>query len=222
VMWDRQTESWWQQVTGEAIVGALSGARLTTVPAGINSFADFRATFPDGKVLSRETGHSRAYGRNPYAGYDNVDSSPFLFAGRTDGRLRPMERVVTVSLDGEDAAYPFALLEQHRAVHDTVGNTPLVVLFRKGTASALDSGSIAASRDVGSSGVFEPAVGGRALTFRADGDRLLDRETGSEWNTLGQATGGPLAGQRLRPVVSGNHFWFAWSVFRPQTRVWSP
>ncbi len=56
VMWDRQTESWWQQVTGEAIVGALSGARLTPVPASINSFADFRTTFPNGSVLSRETG----------------------------------------------------------------------------------------------------------------------------------------------------------------------
>ncbi len=222
VMWDRQTESWWQQITGEAIVGELAGKRLTPVPAVIASFAQFRAAHPDGKVLSRETGFSRAYGRNPYVGYDDVTSSPFLYVGPSDGRLRPMERVVTVSLNGEDAAYPFSLLEQHGAVHDAVGGRPIVVLHRKGTASALDQGSIPASRDVGSTAVFEPVAAGHALTFRLAGDRLVDAETGSEWNVLGQATAGPLAGQRLTPIVSGTHFWFAWAAFKPQTRVWSP
>jgi hypothetical protein len=67
VMWDRQTESWWQQITGEAIVGALAGARLTPVPAAIQSFAAFRAAFPNGRVLSRETGVRRDYGRHRYA-----------------------------------------------------------------------------------------------------------------------------------------------------------
>ena len=107
-------------------------------------------------------------------------------------------------------------------VLDTVGGTPLVVIFSQGNASALDAATIAASRDVGSSGVFEPGVGGRPLTFRADGDRLLDVETGSAWNTLGQSIGGPLAGQRLRPLTHGNHFWFAIAAFRPQVRVWTP
>jgi hypothetical protein len=222
VMWDRQTESWWQQITGEAMVGELAGKRLAPVPVSITSFAQFKAAFPNGRVLSRETGHRRDYGRNPYVGYDDVNSSPFLFTGKTDGRLRPMERVVTVSLNGEDAAYPFALLEQHSVAHDTVGGTPIVVFFRKGTASALDGSSIATSRDVGATGVFDPIVEGRPLTFRAVGDRVLDSETGSEWSVLGQATAGPLAGKRLAPLVHGTHFWFAWAVFKPATRIWSP
>ena len=229
VMWDRQTESWWQQIGGEAIVGQLSGKRLTPLPASINSFADFKAAFPNGQVLSRETGHVRDYGRNPYSGYDDVNSSPFLFTDQADGRLRPMERVVTVSLNGEDVAYPFAQLEQRRLAHDTVGGTPIVVIYRKGTASALDASTIASSRDIGSTGVFEPrlaptadAPAGQRLTFRAEGERLVDAETGSEWSTLGQATAGPLVGRRLVPVIHGNHFWFATAAFLPNVRIWQP
>lgn len=77
-MWDRQTESWRQQLTGEAIVGELTGERLKVLPPSIVSWADFKAGFPEGKVLSRDTGFDRDYGRNPYVGYDNVDTPPFL------------------------------------------------------------------------------------------------------------------------------------------------
>jgi hypothetical protein len=220
VMWDRQTESWWQQITGEAIVGELTGQRLQALPAPIVAFGDFKTAHTKGQVLSRETGHPRSYGRNPYVGYDDINSSPFLFDGKTDGRLRPMERVATVSLNGEDAAYPFSQLEQRRVVHDRVGGKSIVILYAKGAASALDSASIAASRDIGATGVFEPVLDGRPLTFRVQGEAIRDAETGSTWSVLGQAAAGPLAGQRLTPVVHGNHFWFAWVVFKPQTRVW--
>ncbi|HZO31717.1 MAG TPA: DUF3179 domain-containing protein [Chloroflexota bacterium] len=222
VMWDRQTESWWQQITGEAIVGELAGAHLTPVPAAIQSFAAFRTAFPTGQVLSRETGFRRDYGRNPYVGYDDVASSPFLYSGPSDGRLPPMARVVTVALNGDAVAYPFSHLEQRGVTQDVVGGTPIVILFQKGTASALDAGRIAGSRDVGAAGVFEPLVAGRALTFRAEGGRLLDDETASEWDALGRATAGPLAGQRLRPVVHANHFWFAMAAFYPNVRIWQP
>ena len=222
VMWDRQTESWWQQITGEAIVGELTGKKLKPLPASIVSFADFKSAYPTGAVLSRETGYARSYGSNPYVGYDDVNSSPFLFSGQADPRLRPMERVVTVSLNGEDAAYPFASLEQHRVVQDRVGGRPIVVFFARGTTSALDGSSIAGSRDVGATGVFDPTVDGRSLTFKADGDRIADAETGSTWPVLGRATGGPLAGKRLTPILHADHFWFSWAVFRPQTRVWRP
>jgi hypothetical protein len=173
-------------------------------------------------VLSRETGFRRDYGRNPYVGYDDVSSSPFLYSGPSDGRLRPMERVVTVALNGEAAAYPFSQLEQRGVIRDIVGGTPIAVLFQKGTASALDAGRIAGSRDVGAAGVFEPLVESRALTFRAEGGRILDGETGSEWDSLGRAVTGPLAGQRVRPVVHANHFWFAMAAFYPDVRVWQP
>ncbi|MDP9374260.1 MAG: DUF3179 domain-containing protein [Chloroflexota bacterium] len=220
VMWDRQTESWWQQITGEAIVGELTGRHLTMLPATIVAWEEFRARFPHGQVLSRETGHDRDYGRNPYAGYDEVDTPPFLLDERPDGRLPPKERVVTVSLGGEDVAYPFGRLAERRTIADTVGGQPLVVLFQPGTASALDQGDIASSRDVGAVGVYRPQAGGRALTFAWRDGAFTDEETGSRWTLLGEATAGSLTGQRLEPVVHGTHFWFAWAAFKPQTRIY--
>ncbi len=82
IMYDRQTESLWQQIDGEAIVGDLTGTMLEPLPAQIVSFAQFAARFPAGSVLSRETGHARNYGTNPYRGYDDIDERPFLFRGR--------------------------------------------------------------------------------------------------------------------------------------------
>ncbi len=220
VMYDRQTESWWQQVTGEAIVGEMTGKRLVFVPSQIISWETFKLTYPGGKVLNRETGHGRSYGRNPYVGYDDINSSPFLYRGPKDGRLPPMERVVTVSLNGEDVAYPFGVMEKVRVVNDTAGGKPIVVLFTKGVTSALDGGSISDSRDVGTATVFERTLEGKGLTFKPSNAQFIDTQTGSTWNILGVAMAGPLAGKRLTPVVSGNHFWFSWAVFKPKTRIY--
>jgi hypothetical protein len=222
VMYDRQTESWWWQVSGAAIVGDLTGKRLAVLPSQIISWETFRGARPGGKVLSRETGHSRPYGRNPYVGYDNINSSPFLFTGGRDPRLRPMERVVTVSLGAEDVAYPFSVLEKAGVVHDTVGGVPVVIFHLKGTASALDASDIATSRDIGAAAVFSPVVDGRKLAFRARGIQFVDDQSGSTWNILGHATSGRLAGRRLEAIVHGNHFWFSWASYKPQTRVYTP
>jgi hypothetical protein len=220
VMWDRQTESWWQQLTGEGIVGAYAGYQLDLLPAQLVSWRDFKAAFPDADVLSRDTGHNRDYGRNPYSSYDRADQSPFLFKGRPDERLLPMERVAALLLDGQPLAFPFLLLEEERAVNYPADGRDIVVLFQPGTASALGQSRIADSRDVGSTGVFEAALDGQTLTFRAEGDGFVDEQTGSLWNVLGQAVGGPLAGKSLAPIVHGNHFWFAWAAFAPETWVY--
>lgn len=191
-------------MTGEAIVGELTGKRLTFLPAAIVSWRDFKAAYPQGQVLSTDTGHERRYGVNPYAGYDNADEPPFLFAGTPDKRLLPKERVVTVSLGEQDAAYPWPLVQKLRAINDTVGGRPVVVLWQQGAVSALDQPRIAASQDVGAAVVYNPVVDGRRLTFRADGDTFVDAETGSRWSLLGCATAGPLAGAQLEPIVHGN------------------
>lgn len=219
VMWDRQTESWWQQLGGEAIVGELTGQRLTMVPSSIVSWADFKAHFPDGKVLSRDTGFLRDYGRNPYVGYDDVDSPPFLFSGKLDGRLPPKERVVAVSLGGEDVAYPYSLLQKRRVVIDKVGVASIVVFYQLGTVSALDAESIPDSRDVGATGVFRTELNGRGLSFTFTNGAIVDADTGSKWNVFGTAVSGPLRGGQLEPVLHGDHFWFAWAAFKPQTRI---
>jgi len=181
VMWDRQTESWWQQATGECIVGTLAGKRLTMLTASIISWQEFRATWPRGEVLSRETGHNRAYGRNPYVGYDEVGKPPFLYRGPVDGRLPPMERVLLVEIPAGDggaagagisgsptgavsaenvarAVYPFSALSRRRVVHDELAGRPLVAFWAPGTTSALDGADIAASRDVGAAAAFAPEI----------------------------------------------------------------
>ena len=223
VMWSNDPgETWWQQITGEGIVGDLAGRRLVALPAQIVSFGDFATAFPNGQVLSRETGYRRAYGQNPYVGYDDVQSSPFLFSGRADKRLPPMERVVTVELGGDTVAYPFRELRRVQVVNNAVGDTPIGVLFQGGTSSPLDQASISASRDVGAAGVFDRQLAQQTLTFRMGADGFEDTQTGSSWDILGRALSGPVAGQRSNRVVHANQFWFAWAVFKPETRIWMP
>ena len=220
VMWDRQTESWWQQLTGEAVVGALAGNRLSLLPAAIVSWEDFRAASDDGQVLSRDTGFDRRYGTNPYSGYDRADNPPFLFRGDLDGRLLPKERVAAVSIGDIDAAFPFAVLETERVVNYSLDGADLVVLFKPGTRSALDRSVIIDSREIGAAAVFDPHLNGQKLTFQIEDDQFKDVETGSTWNILGTAVDGPLAGEKLTQIVHGDHFWFAWAAFRPDTKIY--
>jgi hypothetical protein len=224
VMYDRQTESWWQQATGEAIVGELSGAKLTFLPAQIVSLADFASAHPNADVLSRDTGFSRDYGQNPYVGYDTVDQNPFLFDGVLDGRLPPKERVVTVGEGQEPVAFPYSELRKVGAASAGVSGDEIVVFWTPGTSSALGGPTIDDNADIGSTGVFETTIEGRRLTFARDGGEdapIRDRETGSTWSVVGVATDGALKRSHLEPVVHGDHFWFAWAAFSPNTTIWT-
>ncbi|PKB71187.1 MAG: hypothetical protein BZY87_06875 [SAR202 cluster bacterium Io17-Chloro-G6] len=227
VMWDRQTESWWQQLTGEALVGVMAGTKLTFLPAPIISWQDFKTQQPEGMVLSNDTtkdtgsaDFARRYGQNPYVGYDRIDNPPFLFDGDLDGRLLPMERVAAISVEGVDAAFPFSTLALEGAVNYQVNGLDVAVFFKSGTASALDSQFIGISRDIGSAAVFNAVLDGQKLTFSADISGFTDEETGSTWNILGEATDGPLTGERLTKIVHGDHFWFAWGAFKPETLIY--
>src|SRR5918995_2488801 len=163
VMYDRQTESWWQQFGGRALVGALTGARLEQVPARVVAWREFEQTHPKGKVLSRETGHSRRYGENPYTGYDDVDSPPFFPTKNSkDKRLPAKERVVFIERRGEAVAVPFSILQRRGQMRVEGGGHSLVVRWRAGVASSLDSGDVADGRDVGTAEVRE---GERLVAF---------------------------------------------------------
>jgi hypothetical protein len=135
VMWDRQTESWWQQLTAEAVVGELTGTRLAVLPSQVLSWADFKRLHPDGDVLSRDTGVARDYGRNPYEGYDQPDSQPFLFDGKTDDRLPPKERVIAVFTRRETVVVPFSRLAREPVVDLEAGGLPVVVFYKRGVTS---------------------------------------------------------------------------------------
>ncbi len=163
VMWDRQTESWWQQFGGEGLVGRYAGERLEQLPARIAGWGEVKRDFPAARVLSRDTGHSRAYGQNPYAGYDDVDTPPFFGAANDDDdRLPPKERVVYIERGKDAVVVPFSVLERKRELEVEVGGEQLVVRWRKGVASALDSGEIEQGRDVGAA---EVVSGGKLVPF---------------------------------------------------------
>jgi Protein of unknown function (DUF3179) len=151
VMYDRQTESWWQQFGGEALVGEFAGKELRQLPARMVSWREFRNVHPSGLVLNRDTGFVRDYGTNPYAGYDDIASPP-IFATRNsdDDRLPPKERVVYVEVGKQAFAVPFPALVDKRTVEVETDEGKLLVRWQPGVASALDSAAIAEGRDVGS------------------------------------------------------------------------
>ena len=219
VMYDRQTESLWQQFTGEAIVGVMTGEQLMMIPSGLIGFEQFQAAYPAGKILSKETGYSREYGRNPYPGYDDIRNNPFLFRDPVDERLPAMARVVTVSDGKYHNAYPVELLEKLGVIHHQLGNQAVVIFHQDGVSSALDTTRIANGDDVGATGVFVPLVGKQELTFIKERG-FVDEQTGSHWNIVGQAILGPLKGKRLERLVHADQFWFSWGAFRPDTLIY--
>ncbi len=178
VMYDRQTESWWQQFTGTAIVGELTGLRLTPVAARFESFANFSARAPHGRVLAPNDPRARRYGLNPYVGYDGA-ARPFLYAGGLPDGIAPMERVVAIGAE----AWPLALLRRHGRLE--AGEH--IITWSPGQASALDTSRIADGRDVGNVVVQRRAADGLVdvvhdvvfafvfHAFHSDGKLHLDR-----------------------------------------------
>ena len=220
VMWDDDTVSLWQQVTGEAIVGSATGAMLVPVPTAIVSFGEFAASYPDGVSLSRESGIPIPYGSNPYEGY-STRSAPYPFyTGEIDPRYRALERVVGVTEGGAATAYPFPVISEVGAVNDSVGGVAVAVFWGGDTADALDTREVSEGRSIGTGLAYLRTVDGQELTFTKEGDLFRDAETSSEWTLLGEAVSGPLAGTRLQIAVHRNEFWFVWGAFFPEGAVY--
>lgn len=140
VMYDRQTESFWQQYNGDAIAGAYAGAQLSLIPSRLESFGDYKNRYPDGKVLAIPTNVIRRYGMNPYVGYDSA-SLPFLFRGEVPEGIRPLERVVVIN----DVAFALPYLQEKAQIR----HGDYLITWQAGQASALDSAVISQGRDVG-------------------------------------------------------------------------
>ena len=222
VMYDRASETLWQQILAEGIIGKYTGRKLKQLPAQIISFKDFSAAYPNGKVLSRPKGSSRPYGRNPYVGYDNINNRPFLFRGNIDKRLKPMEKIIVVTVGKTTKAYPYATSRKSCVIEDKIENTPVVIFHTGSTVSALDAPKIANSHTVGATGVFSPLVGGKKLHFRCTKKgEILDAGTNSRWTITGKAASGKMKGNELSPIVHGDHFAFAWLSFKPETIIYS-
>ncbi|MFT6556578.1 DUF3179 domain-containing protein [Sneathiella sp.] len=155
VMYDRQTESWWQQFLGEAIVGDLLGQSLKMLPVRIESFQKFKTRNPDGLVLIPNNISMRQYGRNPYERYDS-SPTPFLYRGAMPDRVAPLSRVVA----SEGQAWSLEYLQRVKRVETSSG---LVIIWEKGQNSALDASVIGEGVDIGN-----------ITVQRQDGEKLVD------------------------------------------------
>ena len=213
VMYDRQTNSLWSQILGEAVEGPLVGTRLEFVPALQTTWADWKAQHPD--TLALVKGYAGA--STPYTRYYQSADAGVIGETYTDNRLYVKEFVVGVEQNGQAVAYPFSALNVQPAVNDEIGGEPVLVVF---------------NADTGASAVFSRRIeGGQTLTFSTNGSAsptpaagdpivLTDAETGSTWAGMtGLATDGSLARTQLTRLKSTSAFWFGWKDWYPGTRV---
>ncbi|MBL6932202.1 MAG: DUF3179 domain-containing protein, partial [Rhodospirillales bacterium] len=156
VMYDRQTESWWQQFLGEGIVGEMTGRELKIMPSRLESFERFRKRAPYARVLVANSPNLRRYGDNPYVGYDSRDVPYDFFNGEMPDGIGAMVRVVVVN--GE--AWSLPLLSAKGVIKPGGG---VEISWHAGQNSALDSNNISAGRDVGN-----------IIVRKQDGDKWQD------------------------------------------------
>ncbi len=203
VMYDRETESYWGQIIGQAIDGPLAGTELEFVPAVHTTWHEWRELHPDSKVLNKN-------GRGRFSSYDSyfrTGQAGVIPEDHQDERLYTKEFTVGVTLGDEAVSYPFSALNAEPVVNDTIGGTDVVVTFNPGSSAGR---------------VYERNVDGQVLTFTLQGeDIMVDAETQSTWDTTsGIAISGALEGKTLTQVKSTIVFWFGWKDWYPETRVY--
>ena len=126
VMYDRKTDTLWDQVSGRAIVGELTGMRLKQVPIDTVTWGDWKKLYPDTKVLSRDTGHIRLYGRDPYGDYD-TSTSVYFPVENEDLRLHPKEVIFGIEINGKYKAYTEEDLKKLKKIEDRFADVNLIV-----------------------------------------------------------------------------------------------
>ena len=200
VMYDRQTDSLWLQISGEGIKGHFKGAALVEIPHLQITWDAWKEMHPDTLVLDKRGG----YGSDPYDSYYNDGGAGPLGESRDDDRLPPKDLVLGYVFGGRAKGYPFRYLVDTPVINDSFAGRELLVVFDDRSATGQ---------------VFERTGDGRSLTFEllraAEGDVLIrDLETGSTWSGLsGVAIQGPLAGRTLQRLSSFYAFWFSWKDF---------
>jgi hypothetical protein len=191
LMSDEETGSWWQQVTGECILGPLKGKRLRRIASDEVTLESWRGEHPESTVVRFDPRY--------LADYAPSDWEPRI-ARLTGAR----ELIVGIELDGVSAAYKLAQLRSDGPRNAQVGRTPIVIIVGS------DGNSVRS--------FVRPVVDGRSLEFyrRAGDGGLMDSATGSTWSFAGKATGGPLAGRALEPGQVTKDYWFYWSRHPPE------
>ncbi len=227
IMFDRRTRTWWQQLSGRAIAGPLTGRRLRPLAASMVAFGPWRAAHPTASVMRPPARSPYRYGIDPYGWYDGGPRQPGVLvrAAPYDHRLPPKWRVIGVPRQGGRGPVAFALPAGRgtfRVARKTAGSVPLVALFGYGERLP-ETGRTPPDARLGWSGsVFVASAAGHPVDLLATHHGFVDRSTRSRFDLLGRAVSGPLAGAQLPAVPQAQAFWFAWSHFSPDTLVVRP
>ena len=204
MMRDRQTGTVWSHLAGNASQGPQAGARLAFVPLPQMTWADWKAEYPQTLVLGPETPY-KEHNRPVRIGQANQDEARW-----GDDRLAANALAVGVEANATFVGFPIDVLARGGGVVNTeVGGVDVVVVYGAGSATGI---------------AFERRLDGTPLEFTfastQRGLRLRDTQTGSVWDTLGNALEGPLAGVALRFVPSFISEWYGWSGYHPETRLY--
>jgi hypothetical protein len=209
IMRDEETGTWWQQVSGKAILGPLKGRQLKEVFHDELSFALWKREQAKGRVLKPD---ARIAAANEYEAADwemRVGRMRVVAGTDVDQRLAPRTLVIGITAGGKSVAYPFSALEKQSPIVDTVGTVPIVIVLGD------DKRSVRA---------FDRTVDGRRLEFFQSVEKtpaqLVDSESGSTWNFEGKAVAGPLAGRQLQQVSVLEDYWFDWRIYHPDTTIY--
>jgi len=205
LMRDEETGSWWQQVSGEGILGPLKGRRLTRVPMDEISFALWKREQPHGRVLRPDP---RVANRYAHADWERGIAKLPVATRISDKRLDLRELIVGIAVNGHATAYLMKDIQQQNPIIDSVGGVPIVIVA--------DGQSVRAfSRMVDGKPVdLFAKPDGRAITF-------VDSATGSEWDFAGHAVSGPLTGHQLQRIEVLRDYWFDWRTYHPDTAIFS-
>ncbi len=209
LMYDRETWTLWNQLTGEPVAGALagSGLNLERLPVVVTTWAKWKKSHPATRVLSPRTGFDRDYTPGkPYGSYFASPDLMFPSLGASP-RMAPKTQIFALLIGGVAKAYPLAELPKPGVISDQVGGAEVPVVL------AIDeTGAVRAyeRKDRVFGPVFRQALG---ASFLAD-------QNGRAWKLTEDALTGP-EGRRLARLPGHQAYWFGWSSFYPATEVWS-
>lgn len=214
LMYDRNTNTIWNAMTGEPAFGPLatSDITLTVLPSVVIDWQSWLAQHPDTSVLSLNTGYSRNYTNGAaYSSYFNdVNFIMFPVWQQDTNRLDNKDMIFAMRLNGTPKAYPLDILRDESVVNDTLAGVELVIVSQSHP-----------QRDF-----FEPggatvrAYERRGRSFVAGDTETTLRDTfGTVWIITEEALIGP-DGQSLPRLPGHLAFWFGWYGFYLDTLVY--
>jgi hypothetical protein len=228
LMYDRQTRTLWNQLTGEPVLGRLADQddlRLDLLPVVLTTWDQWQIQHPDTLVVDVNTGFSRDYrAGSAYGDYFAAGETMFPVWQRSD-LLDTKEQIYAVRIDDVPKAYPIRALIEAVVLNDGVimgdGTEAAVVLIAPREQILIDGQSRRAGAVTYSPGAEVRAYERGEYTFSAGPDEttLLD-ENGRTWQLGEEALTGP-NGETLARLDGHLAYWFGWFAFFPNSQVFT-